>query len=143
MAEPTAAAGAAAGGTAAGASSERGWSGSAGVPAAPGEAREAGEAGESGESAARGGSADPAVSAVLTVRYFAAAAEVAGVESETLAVPEPAVLGALQNLLVERYGEPMQRILRSGSFLIGGIVRRDREHPLAGTVDVLPPFAGG
>jgi len=80
--------------------------------------------------------------AELTVRYFAAAAEATGVESERLAV-EPATLGALQDLLVERYGEPMQRILRSGSFLIGGVVRRDRAAGLSGAVDVLPPFAGG
>jgi len=78
----------------------------------------------------------------FTVRYFAAAAEATGVESEPVAV-EPPTLGALQDVLAERYGEPMQRILRSGSFLIGGIVRRDRATPLAGTIDVLPPFAGG
>ncbi|GAA4163993.1 MoaD/ThiS family protein [Gryllotalpicola daejeonensis] len=78
----------------------------------------------------------------IEIRYFAAAAEATGVESETLAV-SPAELGALQDALVERYGEPMQRILRSGSFLVGGVVRRDRATPVAGTVDVLPPFAGG
>ncbi|GAA4182463.1 MoaD/ThiS family protein [Gryllotalpicola kribbensis] len=80
--------------------------------------------------------------AELTIRYFAAAAEATGVESEALAV-EPATLGTLQDALVERYGEPMRRILRSGSFLVGGIVRRDRATALSGTVDVLPPFAGG
>jgi sulfur-carrier protein len=78
----------------------------------------------------------------IRVRYFAAAAEATGVEAESVAV-EPATLGALQDLLLERYGEPMRRILRSGSFLVGGVVRRGREHPLSGTVDVLPPFAGG
>ena len=76
------------------------------------------------------------------MRYFAAAAEATGREAETLTV-EPATLGALQDLLVERYGEPMRRILRSGSFLIGGVVRRDRDRALTATVDVLPPFAGG
>jgi molybdopterin converting factor small subunit len=80
--------------------------------------------------------------AEVVVRYFAAAAEATGVESEALAV-EPATLGALQDALVERYGEPMQRILRSGSFLVGGIVRRARDTAVSGTVDVLPPFAGG
>lgn len=78
----------------------------------------------------------------FTVRYFAAAAEATGVEAEAVSL-EPATLGALQDLLVERYGDAMQRILRSGSFLVGGVVRRDREHALSGTVDVLPPFAGG
>ncbi|WP_022882208.1 MoaD/ThiS family protein [Gryllotalpicola ginsengisoli] len=81
--------------------------------------------------------------AELTVRYFAAAAEATGTEQETVELPEPALLGALQDLLVERYGDPMRRILRSGSFLVGGVVRRDRDHPVSGTVDVLPPFAGG
>jgi molybdopterin converting factor small subunit len=78
----------------------------------------------------------------ISVRYFAAAAEATGREAETLTV-EPATLGALQDLLVERYGEPMRRILRSGSFLVGGVVRRDRDRALTATVDVLPPFAGG
>ena len=80
--------------------------------------------------------------AELVVRYFAAAAEATGVETEPVTV-EPATLGALQDVLLERYGEPMQRILRSGSFLVGGVVRRARETAVAGTVDVLPPFAGG
>ena len=79
----------------------------------------------------------------VTVRYFAAATEATGRESESLELAAPATLGALQDSLLERYGEPMQRILRSGSFLIGGIVRRDRGVAVSGTVDVLPPFAGG
>jgi molybdopterin converting factor small subunit len=80
--------------------------------------------------------------AELTVRYFAAAAEATGVEAEAVSV-EPATLGALQDLLLARYGEPMQRILRSGSFLVGGVVRRGRDAALTAIVDVLPPFAGG
>lgn len=79
----------------------------------------------------------------VEVRYFAAAAEATGRESETLRVAEPATLGALQGALRERYGEPMERVLRSGSFLVSGIVCRDRAAPVSGTVDVLPPFAGG
>ena len=78
----------------------------------------------------------------VAVRYFAAAAEASGVEVETVALPE-LTLGALQDALLERYGEPMSRVLRSGSFLVGGVVRRDRATALSGTVDVLPPFAGG
>lgn len=78
----------------------------------------------------------------VAVRYFAAAAEASGVESES--VPVAALtLGALQDALLERYGEPMARVLRSGSFLVGGVVRRDRATALSGRVDVLPPFAGG
>ena len=79
----------------------------------------------------------------IEVRYFAAASEATGREAESIDVSAPATLGALQDELVARYGEPMQRILRSGSFLVGGVVRRAREVAVAGTVDVLPPFAGG
>jgi len=82
------------------------------------------------------------VRAEIQVRYFAAAAEATGVESESVSV-ESATLGALQDALLERYGEPMRRILRSGSFLVGGVVRRAPGTELSGTVDVLPPFAGG
>jgi molybdopterin converting factor small subunit len=82
------------------------------------------------------------VPAEVRVRYFAAAAEASGVENETVAVSE-LTLGALQDALLERYGEPMSRVLRSGSFLVAGVVRRDRATALSGTVDVLPPFAGG
>jgi hypothetical protein len=37
----------------------------------------------------------------------------------------------------------MERVLRSGSFLVDGTVRREAGHPLAERVDILPPFAGG
>ncbi|MCX7520859.1 MoaD/ThiS family protein [Microbacterium sp. STN6] len=79
----------------------------------------------------------------VRVRYFAAAAEAAGREEESLDVAEPATLGALRAVLEERYGEPMRRVLASGSFLVDKVVRRDAAHPLAERVDVLPPFAGG
>ena len=49
----------------------------------------------------------------------------------------------LQAELVSRYGEAMERVVRSGSFLVGGVVSRDPSRELTGTVDVLPPFAGG
>lgn len=79
----------------------------------------------------------------VTVRYFAAAAEASGVEDETLDFEPGATLGDLKQLLERRYGEPMTRVLRSGSFLLDRVVRRDPAHPLSRTVDVLPPFAGG
>ena len=60
--------------------------------------------------------------AELTIRYFAAAAEAAGTEQES--VPSPGTVGALRALLVERFGAPMARVLGE-------------------RVDVLPPFAGG
>jgi len=80
---------------------------------------------------------------LVTVRYFAAAAEAAGREEEHLELPEGATIGALRETLVARYGASMERVLRSGSFLVDGAVRRDPAHPLAADVDILPPFAGG
>ncbi len=74
------------------------------------------------------------------VRYFAAAAEAAGRESEHL---DATRVGALKAQLVERYGEPMARVLRAGSFLVDGVVSRDDATPIGAAVDVLPPFAGG
>ncbi|MBM7506064.1 MoaD/ThiS family protein [Agromyces aurantiacus] len=83
----------------------------------------------------------------VLVRYFAAAAEAAGVEEERiefagLADQAPTV-GALRDLLVERYGPAMARVVANGSFLVDGVVRRDPATPLGAQVDVLPPFAGG
>lgn len=74
------------------------------------------------------------------VRYFAAAAEAAGRESEEL---DAASVGALQTLLVERYGDVMERVLRSGSFLVDGVVSRDPTRAVGARIDVLPPFSGG
>lgn len=77
---------------------------------------------------------------MASVRYFAAAAEAAGVEEETL---EASTVAQLKQLLVEKYGEPMKRVLASGSFLVDGVVRRDDTTPIGTRIDVLPPFAGG
>jgi molybdopterin converting factor small subunit len=75
------------------------------------------------------------------VRYFAAAAEAAGRESEEL--PAVSTVGHLKAVLVERYGDAMARVLASGSFLVDGVVSRDDDRTLGARVDVLPPFAGG
>lgn len=80
---------------------------------------------------------------LVTVRYYAAAAEAAGCEEEQVSVDGAATLGALKTLLERRYGADMQRVLRTGSFLIDKVVRRDADFPLSDRVDVLPPFAGG
>ncbi len=79
---------------------------------------------------------------LVTVRYFAAAADAAGLEEERFELGD-ATLGALRDALVARYGTAMERVLRSGSFLVDGTVRRDPAHPLSARVDILPPFAGG
>lgn len=82
--------------------------------------------------------------ASVTVRYFAAAAEAAGVEEETLASAEAgSTVGELRDLLVGRYGPAMERVVANGSFLVDGVVQRDGSAPIGANVDVLPPFAGG
>ena len=91
------------------------------------------------------GVAEP-VEALVTVRYFAAAADAAGRLEETL--PAVETVGELRGLLIEKYGEPMSRVLASGSFLVDGVVSRDDARRLSlhskdARVDVLPPFAGG
>ena len=78
----------------------------------------------------------------VLVRYFAAAEEAAGRAEERIELPEP-TLGALRAELAERYGAEMERVLRSGSFLVDAVVSRDPERRIGATVDVLPPFAGG
>lgn len=77
---------------------------------------------------------------MVEVRYFAAAAEAAGVEEETLSA---GTVGELRALLAAKYGAPMERVLASGSFLVDGVVSRDPAVALGSRVDVLPPFAGG
>ena len=79
--------------------------------------------------------------AEVRVRYFAAAAEAAGREEETL--PAVATVGELRAVLEARYGEAMARVMASGSFLVDGVVSRDDARSLGLRVDVLPPFAGG
>lgn len=84
--------------------------------------------------------------ATITVRYFAAAADAAGRDQEQLTLGAADVtptVGTLRAELQERYGAPMAAVLRAGSFLVDGKVSRDDARPLGGTVDILPPFAGG
>lgn len=76
------------------------------------------------------------------MRYFAAAADAAGRTEETLTVAGETV-GDLHDLLADRYGERMLKVLRSGSILVDGVVSRDRTRALGSAVDVLPRFSGG
>ena len=78
----------------------------------------------------------------VLVRYFAAAEDATGRTEERIELPEP-TLGALRAELLVRYGAEMERVLRSGSFLVDSVVSRDPERRIGSTVDVLPPFAGG
>ena len=76
----------------------------------------------------------------VRVRYFAAAAEAAGCDEETL---DAATVGDLVTLLEQRHGDPMTRVIARGSFLVDGMATRDPARALRETVDVLPPFSGG
>ncbi len=78
----------------------------------------------------------------IIVRYFAGAAEAAGVETEALPA---ASVGDLIAVMVGRHGPGLQKVLARCSLLADGVYVRDEETTLADgvTVDVLPPFAGG
>ena len=77
----------------------------------------------------------------VTVRYFAAAAEAAGIREETL--PSVPTVAELRAVLTAKYGAAMTRVLAQASFLVDGIVSRDDSRTIGTRVDVLPPFAGG
>ena len=74
------------------------------------------------------------------MRFFAAAAEAAGRDEQTVAA---GTVGELRSELEAQYGDEMSRVLRNGSFLVDGVVSRDPAQPLGERVDVLPPFSGG
>ncbi|MFD1715809.1 MoaD/ThiS family protein [Amnibacterium flavum] len=80
--------------------------------------------------------------AQLRIRYFAAAAEIAGVEEEVVTT-SAATTGELKAELLSRFGGGMTRVLAGGSLLVDGVVRRDDSTPLGAAVDVLPAFSGG
>lgn len=79
---------------------------------------------------------------MITVRYFAAAAEAAGRDTEEVAA---ATLAELRADVVDRHGEDLGRVLGRCSFLVAGARADDGATVLPDgvTVDVLPPFAGG
>ena len=88
-----------------------------------------------------------AATLTVRVRYFAAAAEAAGTAAEDVALPDGATAADLVAALTVR-GPALARVLAISSLLVDGVVREDRDRPLAATgtmvaVDVLPPFAGG
>jgi sulfur-carrier protein len=79
---------------------------------------------------------------VVTVRYFAGAAEAAGLETERL---QAVSVGELIAAAAATHGPRLEAVMRQCSLLVAGVYVRDPEAPLADgvTVDVLPPFAGG
>jgi sulfur-carrier protein len=80
----------------------------------------------------------------VVVRYFAGARAAAGVEEETLDLPRAATVTSLVDVLAERHGPALARILAGCTFLVDE-VPGGRERSLEGArqVDILPPFAGG
>lgn len=76
------------------------------------------------------------------VRYFAAAAEAAGVDHELV---DAATLGDLRDALIAVHGASFGRVLDRCSLLVDGVAGESADVPLSDAtgVDVLPPFAGG
>jgi molybdopterin synthase sulfur carrier subunit len=80
----------------------------------------------------------------LVVRYFAGARAAAGLDEEAVELPPVATVDALVDVLAERHGPALARVLAASTFLVDE-VPGGRDRPLRGArhVDVLPPFAGG
>ena len=80
----------------------------------------------------------------VTVRYFAAAAAAAGVDTETLGLAQGSTIATLVEHLSGRDAE-LGRVLKRCSYLADGVAVRDMGKPISTqqTIDVLPPFAGG
>jgi sulfur-carrier protein len=81
----------------------------------------------------------------VTVRFWAAAREAAGVTEERYPAGS---LSAVLDAAGDRHGERLTAILSCASFLVDGdpVGKRDRAAIALGSgavVEVLPPFAGG
>lgn len=84
----------------------------------------------------------PATTAPLTVRYFAAAAEHAGLHEQE--VTGPHTLGQLRAWLTAEHGPEFARVLDCSSVLVDGSRPGDDDPlPPGVPIDILPPFAGG
>jgi len=87
--------------------------------------------------------ADPATAGTVTVRYFAAAEEAAGVEEESAAVAAGAVLADVLAAATVRHPD-LAPALRVCSYLVDSVSANPTTTvPGGAVVDVLPPFAGG
>jgi molybdopterin synthase sulfur carrier subunit len=80
-----------------------------------------------------------------TIRYWAAARDAAGVAEEPY---DAATLAAALAAVRGSRGDDFDRVLVRSSFLVDGDPVGGRPHetvvlPEGGTVEVLPPFAGG
>ena len=79
----------------------------------------------------------------MEVRFFAGAAEAAGVESRTIDTTGLTGDGLVE--LLASGNEHLEQVLRVSSLLADGVRVADRSAALGEVrcVDVLPPFAGG
>lgn len=80
----------------------------------------------------------------MRIRYFAGAAEAAGVAEETIASDfDVTVAELIEQLSGDR--ERLAKVLAVSTLLVDGQAARARTElvPAGAQVDVLPPFAGG
>jgi len=76
-----------------------------------------------------------------TVRFFASAAEAAGLQDLEVDV---ATVGQLASELDSRFGEKFAKVRRQCSVMVGGTLSESTTAiPDGSVVDFLPPFAGG
>lgn len=78
----------------------------------------------------------------MRIRFFAGAADAAGLDESTLT--GPLGLDELREALVAAHGPEFARVLGLCSLMADGVrLDGDAQVADAATVDVLPPFAGG
>lgn len=88
-------------------------------------------------------SAEHATTQTVTLRYWAAAREAAGVDSEPLSVGPAATVSDVVSAAVGAH-PALERVARAATFLVDGRAARAESAVAPGaTVEVLPPFAGG
>ncbi len=88
-------------------------------------------------------SEDTMPSTEVEVRYFAAAVDASGCDSEYVTVPAGATLADVRDVIRSKHGAKMDPILRVSAYLVGDDLTRDLGRAVGSRVDVLPPFAGG
>ncbi|ETJ97911.1 MULTISPECIES: MoaD/ThiS family protein [Propionimicrobium] len=79
----------------------------------------------------------------LSVSYFAAAADFAGTRSEVISIPDSCSVATLRNLLEEGKPEQFGKLIRVCALMLNGQQLHDGDEVSGGSLDVLPPFAGG
>ena len=89
--------------------------------------------------------AGSAAVATGTIRYWAAARDAAGVAAEPY---DALTLADALSAVRQRHGEALSRVLARCSYVVdeapvGGRVHSGVELSEGGTIEVLPPFAGG